>query len=482
MSPSINGTLNPTWSPHKRDALLPAQEHRRLPTSLDIPSGLSSRRTNLASSVSPRAESSPLLHSSSQRPEGITDTTPAILCIDGRTEARRSTDLAGSFIGLASSFEGQSSMNDGQLHSQQPQINTLLRHANLDPAQLKRSAGEALTFALDPDIAWMRTALDHASAVKEVNVRPHENIPLLDTVTKQEIDATLLIMHMQEMLQKNGSAPSNAVLHLPDGQSTSLHETFAEVRPSNSSSHTGLSGTVQPKYDDRASLAAASQFKTGIQHQRPMTEGPCSQTSDLDLPSCAMSLPQRASWKTSAKQALFRSQVEALQARHDALAFQKLMNKIDKRYEAFNPGTQTGYGGMPGVSGDIHDVTRADVQSVIRHIAATPLLLEAASRKSATTKLFTKIYIREGQNGDNLRLHIYRPGAQTQDTDAGQHGHRWRLDSMFLAGGFNNMNWRKIEDPGDGHADRYHEYELEKTPRDGERQYCKSVGWKGLKL
>jgi hypothetical protein len=53
---------------------------------------------------------------------------------------------------------------------------------------------------------------------------------------------------------------------------------------------------------------------------------------------------------------------------------------------------------------------------------------------------------------------------------------------MFLAGGFNNMNWRKIEDPGDGHADRYHEYELEKTPRDGERQYCKSVGWKGLKL
>ncbi len=248
MSFSTNKTAIPTSS-YQQYTPVPTQERQSRPTSpSDAHGNLPSRRTSTDGSVSPRKDTLPVRQAPSpQIGQPLHD----------RAEARRS-------IGPASSFEGQVSVKDGQLHSPQPQINALLRYANLDPAQLKLNAPVPLTLTLDPGIAWMHTALDEALTVEKVNVQPRENTPLLGSGTTQKMEVKLLSMHMQEMLQK-GSAHSNVAVHLPDGRGTSMYQAFADLRPSVSSPHAGLSDAIQQKVDGdpdlRAKLAAASMLQ-----------------------------------------------------------------------------------------------------------------------------------------------------------------------------------------------------------------------------
>lgn len=260
MSFSLNKDTLPVSTLSYQQYTLPptTQERPSRPSSPGDSQGLSPRRNSPAGPLSPRADSLPVQQRSSPRLEIVIDTAPIVRPLHSRAEARQS-------IGPASSFEGNVSVKDGRLHSPQPQINALLRYANLDPAPFKLGAPVPLTLTLDPGIAWMQTELGSALTVTELPLRPRENTPLLGQGATHEMDAKLLAMHMQEMLQQTGGARSNVALHLPNGQGTSVHEAFAGLRPGISSPHAGLSEAIQQKVDGdadlRTKLAAASMLQ-----------------------------------------------------------------------------------------------------------------------------------------------------------------------------------------------------------------------------
>ena len=270
MSFSLNkDTLPVSTLPYQQYTSPPTQEHPSRPGSPGGSEGLPPRRTSAAGGPSsPRNDSLPVRQPSSPRLEIVIDTAPIARPLHSRAEARRS-------IGPASSFEGAVSVKNGRLHSPQPQINALLRYANLDPAPFKLGAPVPLTLTLDPGIAWMHTELDRALTVTEVPLRPSENTPLLGQGAMHEMNANLLAMHMQEMLQHTGGARSNVALHLLNGQGMSMHEAFAGLRPSISSPHAGLSEAIQQKVDGdadlRARLAAASMLQIATRKETDLT-------------------------------------------------------------------------------------------------------------------------------------------------------------------------------------------------------------------
>ncbi len=176
-------------------------------------------------------------------------------------------------IGSAGSFEGEVSVKEGRFVSDQPQINALLGYAKLNPSNFVLNGKESLTLTLDPAIGELRETLDAALTVETVKVKPGEGTPLLAENT-ENAGSNLLIVHMQEMLQK-GRAASNVNVASEDGGSLRIADIFASRSPSISSSNGALAEAILQKIDEdpdlKIKLAAASMLQVATTKRTSLT-------------------------------------------------------------------------------------------------------------------------------------------------------------------------------------------------------------------
>lgn len=284
MSPSIRPQSPSTSLSDERTPLL-SQSTSPQATSPGASPDLPARRTSAAGGTAPRRDILALRQPASPRHEvviDIGDVGPTSLRAAGAAsgsgihpgdQVAIRTHVAGHLarhmldaikrIGAAGSFEGKVSVKEGRFVSDQPQINALLGYARLKPGDFVLTGKESLTLKLDPDIAELHETLAKALTVQNVKVRPDEKTPLQAGST-EDLGASLLIVHLQEILQK-GRAASNVNLASGSGASRRIADVFAGRSPAISSSNEALAGAIRQKVDEdpdlKIKLAAASMLQ-----------------------------------------------------------------------------------------------------------------------------------------------------------------------------------------------------------------------------
>jgi len=147
---------------------------------------------------------------------------------------------------------------------------------------------------------------------------------------------------------------------------------------------------------------------------------------------------------------------------NDEKTYSRVFSEISDRYNTFDQKNETGYQDKKGVTGNIENISKEDLISILKHIKSDPTLLEQCRKGSAKSPIFTKLYLMSNdEQGWNLRLHTFSVKGNGLGGEDSPPYHRWTLASKIITGGYVNVEYKEgsIDQP---HAEQheYAKYEL----------------------